>query len=199
MSDPTPSSARFQASYEGEPPPWDIGRPQPALVALADRVRGSVLDVGCGTGEHALFHAARGHEAWGVDAVPAAIEKARAKAAARGLTARFEVGDALDLGRLGRRFDHAIDCGVFHVFSDAERVRYVRSLGEALVAGGTLHLMCFSELTPGEEGPRRVTQAELHAAFAEGFTVLAIDPAEFETNRPEWQVHAWRAQIAKVG
>ena len=60
-------------------------RPRPDFVALADRVHGAVLDAGCGTGEHALFYAARGHEAWGVDMVPAAIDKARAKAAGRGL------------------------------------------------------------------------------------------------------------------
>src|SRR5688572_11025867 len=86
--------AFFHAIYDGAPP-WDIGRPQPDFVAIAGAVRGSVLDVGCGTGEHALFFAGRGHEAWGIDMVPAAIALARAKAAERGLEATFVVGDAL--------------------------------------------------------------------------------------------------------
>ena len=35
--------------------PWDIGRPQPAFVRLADegRLTGRLLDAGCGTGENA--------------------------------------------------------------------------------------------------------------------------------------------------
>src|SRR5215469_9288665 len=54
----------FRSSYAGSPP-WDIGKPQPAFQAAADKVVGSVLDAGCGTGEHALFFAARGHAVTG--------------------------------------------------------------------------------------------------------------------------------------
>ena len=66
-----------------QPPPWDIGRPQPALVRLAEQglFGGHVLDVGCGTGEHALLAAAHGGTATGVDLSPRAISQARAKAA----------------------------------------------------------------------------------------------------------------------
>ena len=99
------SASRFEEAYKGTPP-WDIGRAQPAFERVADAglVTGPVLDAGCGTGENALFFAARGFEAVGVDAVEAAIAAARAKAAARGLTAEFLVHDALALGELGRRF-----------------------------------------------------------------------------------------------
>jgi cyclopropane fatty-acyl-phospholipid synthase-like methyltransferase len=189
--------AFFQEIYQGQAP-WDTGRPQPDLVALADRIHGSVLDAGCGTGEHALFYAARGHEAWGVDAVPAAIEQARAKAKARGLVATFVVGNALGLGELGRRFDHVVDSGLFHVFSDADRIRYVESLRTVLAPRGTLHLLCFSELTPGDVGPRRVTQVELRTAFAEGWAVHEIDAACFETNVEGQRPRAWRAIIERT-
>src|ERR1700761_8819402 len=94
----------WDASYTAEArPPWDIGRPQPAFIRLAEAgmLTGKVLDAGCGTGEHALLAAAHGAEATGIDAAPTAIERARAKAAERGLPARFEVADVLDLGVLG--------------------------------------------------------------------------------------------------
>jgi len=116
-----------------------------------------VLDAGCGTGEHTLLAAAHGAEATGIDAAPTAIDRARAKAAERDLPARFQVADVLDLPVLGLEFDTLIDSGVFHVFSDEDRPRYVASLAEVLRPGGTCYLMCFSDREPGEWGPRRVS------------------------------------------
>ena len=71
----------FDAAYASGTPPWDIGRPQPAFVRLADdgTLRGRVLDVGCGTGEHALMAATLGFEAVGVDSSPRAINRARCR------------------------------------------------------------------------------------------------------------------------
>src|SRR6266540_196061 len=105
--------------YTGTPP-WDIGRPQPALLALAEAgaIRGRVLDVGCGTGEHVLMAAGLGLEATGVDVAPTAIEAAERKARDRGLSARFLVGNVLELGALDERFDTVLDCGLFHVLTD---------------------------------------------------------------------------------
>lgn len=186
--------AHFEAAYAGAPP-WDIGRPQPDLAAL--ELRGAVLDVGCGTGEHALHFAARGCEVLGVDAVPAAIARAQAKAAERRLSARFEVADALHLGALGQRFDHVIDCGLFHVFGDADRRRYVDSLAAAIKPGGAVHVHCFGEQTPGSGGPRRVTQPELHAAFADGWVVRSIAAATYQTIWDDPQPRAWLARIER--
>ncbi len=178
-------STTWDESYgPGSPPPWDIGRPQPALARLAEQglFGGRVLDVGCGTGEHALLAAAHGGTATGVDLSPRAIGRARAKAAERGLAARFEAGDALDLtALLGTTFDTAIDSGVFHVFDDADRARYVASLAGVLEPGGTCYLMCFSDREPGDRGPRRVRQDELAAAFA-AWEVASITAATFEVN-----------------
>jgi len=87
------------ASYTADTPaPWDIGSPQPTFVRLADegRLTGRLLDAGCGTGENALLAASRGADVTGIDLAPTAIARARAKASERGLTARFEIADALD-------------------------------------------------------------------------------------------------------
>jgi cyclopropane fatty-acyl-phospholipid synthase-like methyltransferase len=171
-------------------------------VGLADAgdIRSPVLDSGCGTGEHALMLAARGHEAVGIDLSPTAIERARHKAAERGVQARFEVGDVLDLAALKRRFATIVDNGVFHVFDDEDRARYAGSLAEAIEPGGVLHLMCFSEHTPGVTGPRRVTQAELRQAFSDGWQVERIEAAEIEV-RPDWApgpAKAWLARIVRA-
>ena len=172
----------FEQMYQGQAP-WDTGRPQPAIVKLAEagQIRGSVLDVGCGTGENLLYLAARGHEAWGIDFVPVAIERAKAKAAQRGIDAHFLVANALELHKLGRQFDTVIDCGLFHTFADEERPVFVRGLAEVLRPGGLLHLLCFSDEEPGTEGPRRISQQEIRDAFQDGWKVQRIEPTSFES------------------
>jgi cyclopropane fatty-acyl-phospholipid synthase-like methyltransferase len=192
----------WDASYTAaEPPPWDIGRPQPAIVGLAESglLAGQVLDVGCGTGEHALLAASHGAQATGVDVSPTAIDRARAKAAERGLDARFEVADALDPVQLGPAFDVIIDSGVFHVFSDDDRPRYVASLTEALRPGGTLYLMCFSDRQPGDFGPRRVRQDELRAAFSESWAVQSITASALDIRPMGGTTHAqaWLAVLKR--
>jgi SAM-dependent methyltransferase len=193
----TPS---WDAAYAGStPPPWDLGRPQPAFVRLAEQglLTGQVLDVGCGTGEQTLLAASSGADALGVDVSPLALEQARA---ARGIKARFEVADALSLGDLGLTFDTVIDSGLFHVFDDDSRARYVASLASVLRPGGHLYLMCFSDRQPGTLGPRRVSQDELRAAFAGGWTILAIQADTFAVNPglfPATAVQAWLASITR--
>jgi cyclopropane fatty-acyl-phospholipid synthase-like methyltransferase len=199
----TTPAARWDSAYEaGSRPPWDIGRPQPAFVRLADGglLRGRVLDAGCGSGEHALLAAARGADVVGVDVSPRAIDRARRKAGERGIAVRFEVADALRLGELGLTFDTVIDSGLFHVFDDADRARYVTSLASVLEPGGTCYLMCFSDRQPGTMGPRRVSQEELRAAFSDGWAVTSIVAEAFEVNpglgTPTAQ--AWLATIRRT-
>ena len=192
----------WDASYTADtPPPWDIGRPQPAFVRLADegRLTGRLLDAGCGTGENALLAARRGADVTGIDVAPTAIARAREKASGRGLTARFEVADALDLGRLGLTVDTVIDSGVFHVFDDDDRARYVASLAAVLRPAGACYLMCFSDRQPGAWGPRRVRADELRSAFVDGWEVESITADLFEINPVEGatQVQAWLASIRR--
>jgi cyclopropane fatty-acyl-phospholipid synthase-like methyltransferase len=175
--------AHFQDAY-AEKAPWDIGKPQPAFQAVADTVVGSVLDAGCGTGEHALFFASRGHEVTGFDFLEEAITAAKRKAAERGLTATFLVKDALKLQEWPARFDNVIDSGLFHVFSDEDRALYVAGLKTVLQREGRLFLLCFSDQTPGTREPKRVTQDKLRDAFYEGWEIKSIEPARLEV-RPE--------------
>jgi cyclopropane fatty-acyl-phospholipid synthase-like methyltransferase len=176
--------ATFENLYAG-PAPWDIGKPQPRFTAIADRVVSPVLDAGCGTGEHALFFAARGLRVVGIDFVAEAIRRARRKAAERGLAVEFLVKDATDLGDWGERFASVIDSGLFHVFSDADRQRYAAGLAQVLKPGGRLFLMCFSDEEPGNEGPRRVSRQELYETFADGFEVESVQRTQCEI-RPDF-------------
>lgn len=179
-----PTRKRFLDMYDATPP-WDIGRPQSELAAVFDELelRGSAIDLGCGTGEHVLALARRpGVEAYGLDTTPAAIAAAWAKARKRGIQlAHFIEGDALGLDALGRQFDTVIDCGLFHVISEAERLRYIAQLGGVVPRGG-LHLMLGFAANGSDVGPRGYTPDQLREYFAEGWTERFIRPAGYEIN-----------------
>lgn len=190
----------FEAIYQ-DTPPWDIDRAQPAFMALANagEVRGRCLDVGCGTGEHALMAAGLGLSATGIDVARAAIEKAQSKASERGLTARFVVGDALELPELGDEFDTVLDCGLFHVFEDDDRARFVASLAAVVPTGGRYFMLCFSENQPGDWGPRRVTQNEIRATFDDhGWRVDAIEPARLMLTLWPDGVFGWLSTLTRT-
>jgi 2-polyprenyl-3-methyl-5-hydroxy-6-metoxy-1,4-benzoquinol methylase len=176
-----PTSQTFKDAYASEAP-WDIGRPQAGFMANADQVESPVLDAGCGTGDAACYFAERGHQVVGLDFLEEPIRRARAKAAERGLTVDFRVGDALALSQLTERFNTVLDSGLFHVFTDQDRRRYVDGLAHVLNPGGHLFLQCFNDAEPGEFGPRRITKHELRAAFGDGWQIESIEPARFELN-----------------
>jgi len=199
----TPDPARnWDDSYTGPPPPWDIGRPQPAFLRLADAgaLTGELLDAGCGTGEHTILAARSGARALGIDLSLRAVEIARRKAIERGVDATFNVLDALELPTLGVAFDTVLDSGLFHVFDDAARPRYVEAVRTVLRPGGHLHLMCFSDRQPGDWGPRRVTEPELRAAFGPGWGVGSLVADRFDIN-PVFgtpTAEAWLADLVRV-
>ncbi|MEI7434232.1 MAG: class I SAM-dependent methyltransferase [Methanomicrobiales archaeon] len=188
----------FNSAYKGTPP-WDIGRPQKEVIDLVRRgeITGSVLDIGCGTGEHALFFAAEGHEVWGIDSAPRAIEKAKEKSAERGLQVQFRVLNALDLPKLGRTFDTATDSGLFHTLSDKDRPVFVENLAAVLSTGGKYFMLCFSDLEPAGYGPRRVTKEEIRDSFGNGWSVNYIRPAVFESRTRTEGPRAWLSSISK--
>jgi SAM-dependent methyltransferase len=189
-------------SYAGSSPPWDIGRPQPAFLRLAEAgaLSGALLDAGCGTGEHTILAVRHGASALGIDISSRAIEIARHKACDRDVDARFEVLDALRLVTLGEAFDTVVDSGLFHVFDDAVRAEYVSAVHGALRPGGHLHLMCFSDRQPGDWGPRRVTEGELRAAFGSGWRIESLGPDRFDINPGlgALTAEAWLADIVRL-
>jgi SAM-dependent methyltransferase len=160
---------------------------------------------------------ALGLAAVGVDAARTAIAKAEVKARERNLGARFMVGDVLNLASVGQQldqllgeqhvprvgrppalFDSIVDCGLFHVFDDADRRRYVDSLAAVVAPGGRYFMLCFSEHQPGDWGPRRVTQGEIRAAFADGWRIDSIEPSRLEVTFLPDGVHAWLSAITTI-
>jgi 2-polyprenyl-3-methyl-5-hydroxy-6-metoxy-1,4-benzoquinol methylase len=191
----------WDASYRDGPAPWDTGLPQPAIVRLAAEgaFSGTVLDAGCGTGENALHLASLGLDVLGVDVAETALSIARETAAARGIDAAFETCDAFHLDRLGRVFDTALDCGLFHSFDDDERREYVASLASVTRPGAALFVLCFCDAGGDAHGPHPVSQEELREAFTRGggWHIASISPARLQTRFAAQGSPAWLVKVKR--
>jgi SAM-dependent methyltransferase len=175
---PSPPRSPFDSAYETNSAPWIIGEPQPAIVGLARDgwIRGSILDAGCGAGEHTILFAGRGYDVLGIDFSLPAIELARANAAGRGIAARFEVADALRLSG-EPRFDTVVDSALFHVFEPADQARYARALHGVCRPGALVHVLALSDAEPGI-GPR-ISDTLIRDAFVDGWELADLRPSRY--------------------
>jgi SAM-dependent methyltransferase len=174
----TPPLDRFDQAYRSGTAPWVIGEPQPAIVELqrAGRIHSKVLDVGCGTGEHTILLTRLGYDVLGIDFAPQAVEQARANAAEKGVDARFEVADAMNLGD-EPGYTTIVDSALFHIFDDTDRRTYVHSLRTATRPGGLVHVLALSDAGRGF-GPE-VSETDIRAAFGDGWVLEALDTTTY--------------------
>ncbi len=191
----------YRIAYRLGLTPWEAAGEGfgPQLAAFLDDLEaritapfGKALDVGCGTGAHTIALAQRGWQATGVDAVPAAVEQARAKAAAAGADVRFVEGDATQLrASAGTGYGLLVDVGCFHGFRSEHRAEYAQGASAVAVPGATLLMFAFG---PGRRGPlpRGASREDVVDSFA-GWDLVddeAADttgmPGPLKSSKPRW-------------
>ncbi len=177
MSESVPRST-FDTAYTSDGAPWVIEEPQPAVLALERDgwLTGRVLDPGCGTGENTIQLTELGYDVEGIDFSEQAVRQARTKAAERGVAARLETADALDLTPRSR-FDTVVDSALFHVFGADDRARYVQSLHTACRPGALVHVLALSDAEPGI-GPR-IGDTVIRKAFTDGWVLEDLRPDRY--------------------
>ena len=187
-------------------PRWDIGRPQPAFLALArsGAIRGPVLDVGCGTGEHVLMCAALGLHATGVDLSATALREAEQKAHDRGLTARFVNLDVRRLRELDETYATVLDSGLFvHVVDDEHALAdFLNGLRSVVVPGGRYFMLSFREYAghaghAGGRGHHAMSAAQIAAVFSDGWRVDSIEPVLLDSTADVDGIPAWLAALTR--
>jgi SAM-dependent methyltransferase len=180
----------FRVFYRIGFTPWDGHPIATSLKSLVEGSEGSpalapgaALDVGCGTGDTSIYLAQHGWRVTGVDFVPQAVDKARAKAAAASGAVDIRQGDATRLTAegVGSGFGLIVDQGCLHGMSDSDRAKYVREVTAVAAPDARLLLV---EFTPGGTiGVPGVDQAEIEQRFAAGWTLLSAGDEPNAANR----------------
>jgi ubiquinone/menaquinone biosynthesis C-methylase UbiE len=171
--------------------PWD-GHP------LAERLRdliegtgdtpalpaGSALELGCGTGDCAIYLAQQGWDVTAVDFVSTPLDKARAKAGAAGVSVNFVQADVTELSRsgIGAGFRLIVDNGCLHNMSDNDRDDYVREI--SAVAAPDARLLIIAFVPGGRRGVRGVADSEMERRFTPAWALLSSGQ-ERELDRDE--------------
>ena len=188
--------------------PWEIGEPQEMFIQIADQVEGSILDIGCGSGDLALYYAARGHQVTGIDFLDEPIAKAREKATERDLNISFFSENVLNIHNWNQQFDNVMDCGLLHCLADEERPIYLAGLRNVLRPGGTLFLACWSDAEADSRGPQRLSNQDLLNLFHGTFKLQSLQPCRLalwstrperkHLSKPVQETQAWFAIFRRV-
>ncbi len=166
--------------------PWDG---HPLAKGFRDLIEGSgdsaalptgrALDVGCGTGDSSIYLAQHGWQVTGVDFVPKALDKARAKARACNVAIDFVPADVTRLSHagVGDGFELIVDNGCLHGMSDEDRGAYVREMTTIAAPNARLSLVAFKP--GGPIGVPGIGQAEIERRFSSAWALLsaADEPA----------------------
>jgi ubiquinone/menaquinone biosynthesis C-methylase UbiE len=154
--------------------PWD-GHPiaQNLEDLVATLPAGTALDLGCGTGDSSIYLAQHGWTVTGVDYVPQALGKARAKAAAAKADVNFVRADVTKLSSegVGSNVQLIVDNGCLHNMSDGDRDAYVREV--SAVAAPQARLLIVAFLPGGRFGVRGAQPAEMERRFTDTWTLLS--------------------------
>lgn len=181
---------RFYARADGRPErlPWHRETPEPILAkAVAARGgRGRALDLGCGAGFFSAWLARQGMDVTAIDLFPEAIEMARTTAAKKGVEVELVCGDLFTFAP-ERRFDLVLDSGCLHALVGGDVAAYKAQLLRLLAPGGTFVLGHWGKrhaLDWRPIGPRRRSEATIHALFAPELVLRERDVVDFAAPMP---------------
>jgi len=187
---------RYRERYQAGDSPWDIGQPDFNLIDVVTQtpIRScKVLEIGCGTGENAIWLAQNRFEVMGIDTSEIALGKASEKASQADVECQFMLVDFLKNIIAGAPFGFIFDRGCFHSFSAAhDRQRFAHNVARHLEEAGLwLTIAGNADEHRHGPGPPQRTAGEIVLAVEPYFEVLSLTASHFGSNRPN-PPRAWR-------
>ncbi len=192
---------RFRGRYEAQDTPWDIGQPDFNLIETVTKMPikpCKAIDIGCGTGDNAIWLSQQGFHVVGIDTSAVAIERAKEKALQAHARVSFIVGIFLTSQIAGAPFGFVFDRGLFHVFeSDEERKTLADNVHRHLEEGGLwLSLIGNADERRNSPGPPQRSARDIVNAVEPYFEILSLVSGHFGANRPE-PPRAWVCLMRK--
>ena len=149
---------------------WDYSKASPELVALlASPIftpNSTVVDLGCGTGEDAIFMALQGHQVSAIDISQKALDLAKEKAKKAGIKINLQQADFLNLPLDDASVDFINDRGSLHLLDEADWPELAKEIQRVLKPGGMLFMRGASPTNP-HKGYTVVTQQLIEHYFDE--------------------------------
>ena len=192
---------RFEERYKTGDTPWDHGMPDVNLIDMVMRrpiLKYKTLDVGCGTGDNAIWLAQQDFVVTGCDISQTAIKEARERASAADVNCSFIVADFLSDRIPGSPFGFVFDRGCLHSFdTDKERGRFAENVSSHLEEVG-LWLTLTGNADEGrrEIGPPQLTARDLVLAVEPYFEIISLTASHFGSNQSD-PPRAWVCLMRK--
>lgn len=195
------SENRFEERYVMGEIPWDLGRADTNLVKMVEQlpVKGCrALDIGCGTGDNALWLTGKGFQVTGVDISSRAIEEARTKALQSDVEPRFLEADFLQKQLDEPPYGFVFDRGCFHSLDSPEQhVAFARNVWAHLDQNGLwLSLVASADAPQRDPGPPRLSAVEIATAVEPLFEILSLVSGHLDSNRPD-PIRCWVCMMKK--
>jgi methyl halide transferase len=191
----------FQERYKSGDTPWDFGYPDFNLVDVVTQkpISGCrALDIGCGTGDNAIWLAQNGFQVVGVDVSDIALGKAKEKVAKAKGSCTFVRADFLKRKIAGAPFGFVFDRGCFHTFdSMADKKKFAQGVAAHLEdAGLWLTITGNADERGRKQGPPQLTAGELVRAVERHFEILSLSSTHFASKDPN-PPRAWLCLMRK--
>ena len=181
----------FEARYKTGDTPWDHDTPDLNLTGMVEQgliPQGKALDIGCGTGDNAIWLARHNFIATGCDISPTAIEKAEKKAVASNVDCSFIVIDFLNDKTPNSPFNFVFDRGCFHSFDSHEKRKQFAENVTSLLEEGGLWLSLTGnadDQVTRKEGPPQLTAKELVSTVEPYFEVISLTANYFGSDQTD--------------